>query len=316
MKKMKKSVSILLILVLSAAVFYLGVRLGSVKNPTPEIIEKLRLPRAALAFLVGACLSVSGAAVQGALKNPLASPFTLGVSSGASLGAAAVIFFSLNFFGEITLPLFGSFFAVGTIFLMVALTKTIDKTLESSTAVLMGMVLSLFISAAVSLIANISEDKYTQITRFAAGQIGRSPIQIAVLSALLFLCGGYIFSMHRPLDIMTFGDETSRAVGLDTPRAKSGILIAAAVLSGAAVSFCGVIGFVDLICPHIVRKIFGPSHKTLLPMSALVGGTFTVLCDLLARTVIPPAELPVGVITSLVGAPFFAAVFFGKRRRG
>jgi iron complex transport system permease protein len=311
---MKKSISIILIIVLSAAVFYLGVRFGSVKNPTPEIIEKLRLPRAALAFLVGACLSVSGAAVQGSLKNPLASPFTLGVSSGASLGAAVVIFFSLSILGEITLPLFGAVFAVGTMFLMVALTKTIDKTLESSTAVLMGMVLSLFISAAVSLIANISEDKYTQITRFAAGQIGRSPLQIAVLSALLIICGGYIFSMHRPLDIMTFGDETSRAVGLDTPRAKSGILIAAAVLSGAAVSFCGVIGFVDLICPHIVRKIFGPSHKTLLPVSALVGGTFTVLCDLLARTVIPPAELPVGVITSLVGAPFFAAVFFGRRK--
>jgi iron complex transport system permease protein len=311
---MKNKVKALIIIIAAAVICYLGVQFGSVKNPTPEIIEKLRLPRVALAFLVGAALSISGAAVQGTLRNPLASPFTLGVSSGASLGAAAVIFFGITIFGQMTSAVFGSVFAVLTMFFMVALTRRIDKNLESSTAVLMGMVLSLFISAGVSLLANISADKYTEISRFQAGQIGRNPVFIAAIAILLVIYGGYLTLHHRPLDIMTFGDEQSRALGLDTSRIKSGMLVAAAVLSGAAVSFCGVIGFVDLICPHIVRKIFGPAHKWVLPMSALTGGAFTVLCDLAARAVMPPAELPVGVITSLIGAPFFAAVFFWRKK--
>lgn len=287
-----------------------------VPQSSVSIIFSVRMPRVFLAFIVGAALSVSGAAVQSVLKNPLASPFTLGTSSGASLGASLVIVSGVTFMGTFSLAFAGLSSAIITMFFMIAFARRLDRSLQSSTVVLTGMVLSLFINAIVTLIANTADEKYKQLMKWQSGSFaGRGWEYDGIMLGVLALCMVVFMLKARELDILTFGDEQAQSIGLDTRRAKTLLLVLSAVLSGTAVSFAGVIGFVDLIAPHIARKLFGADHRTLIPMSAVTGGVFMVLCDLAARIVIVPNELPVGVVTALIGAPFFAFVFF-KRRTG
>lgn len=328
---------ILLNILLAAAALIIGVCAGSVFVPPSDVVKifgnalfragldgvpassvsiimTIRLPRVLLGFLTGAALSVCGTAVQSVLRNPLASPFTLGVSSGASLGAGIVIACELSFLGSFTLPFAGLVFGVAAMFLMVAFASKIDRTLQGSTVVLTGMVLSLFVNGIVSVMANAKDEKYKQIMKWQTGSFsGRKWEYVLILAVVLAACFSYFMLKSRELDILTFGDEQAQSAGVSTRREKALILLVTAVLSGTSVAFAGVIGFVDLISPHIARRIFGAEHRLLLPMSALIGGTFMVLCDLAARTVMPPNELPVGVVTSLIGAPFFARVFFGRR---
>lgn len=293
-----------------------GTSISGVNAAYVNIIWEIRFPRVVLGFLTGAALSVCGTTVQSVLKNPLASPFTLGVSSGASLGAGIVIAGELSFMGKFTLPFAGLVSGIAAMFLMVGFASKIDRTLQGSTIVLTGMVLSLFINGIVSLMANAKNEKYKQITKWQTGSFsGRKWDYVLMLAIVLAVC--FIYFMHRSceLDMLTFGDEQARGIGLNTKREKTVMLLVTAVLSGTAVAFAGVIGFVDLISPHIARRIFGAKHKLLLPMSAVLGGIFMVLCDLAARTLISPNELPVGVVTALIGAPFFAWVFFSKRKK-
>lgn len=293
-----------------------GIPLDGVPASYESIIMEIRFPRVILGFLTGAALSVCGVTVQSVLRNPLASPFTLGVSSGASLGAGLVIALELYFLGKFTLPAAGLVFGVAAMFLMVAFASKIDRTLQGSTIVLTGMVLSLFVNGIVTLMANAESDKYQQIMKWQTGSFsGRKWDYAAMLAAVLAVCFGFMLIRARDMDLLTFGDEQAGSIGLNTKTAKTSLMIVTAVLSGTAVAFTGVIGFVDLISPHIARKLFGAKHRVLLPMAAVVGGIFMVLCDLAARTVISPNELPVGVVTALLGAPFFAWVFFSKRKR-
>lgn len=295
---------------------FFGVPLPSdVTEGEVSIIAGIRLPRVVLSFIVGAAFSVSGAAVQSVLRNPLASPFTLGTSSGASLGASLVIVTGFSLFGSYSTAAGGAVFAVATMFIMVAFARRLDRSLQSSTVVLTGMVLSLFISAWVSLMATFSDERYRQLIKWQNGSFaGRGFGYSAVLLAVFAVCFTVFMIKSKQLDLLTFGDEQAMSIGVNTSAAKTILLVLASVLSGTAVAFAGVIGFVDLIAPHITRKIFGPKHKLLLPMTALVGGAFMTICDVAARTLAVPNELPVGVITSLIGAPFFAAVFFKRRR--
>lgn len=291
-----------------------GTGLDGVPDSSVSIIMTIRFPRVLLGFLTGAALSICGTAVQSVLRNPLASPFTLGVSGGASLGAGIVIACELTFLGRFTLPAAGLVFGVASMFLMVAFASKIDRTLQGSTIVLTGMVLSLFVNGIVSVMANAKDEKYKQIMKWQTGSFsGRKWEYVIILAAVLAVCLAYFLIKSRELDLLTFGDEQAQSAGVSTRREKAMILLVTAVLSGTAVAFAGVIGFIDLISPHVARRFFGAEHKLLIPMSALIGGTFMVLCDLAARTVIPPNELPVGVVTSLIGAPFFAWVFFKRR---
>ena len=339
MKGTKKIITAVTAVAASLAVIILGIAAGSIFVPPMQvvriignmlfgtsaegiseqyvsIIREIRFPSVLLGFLTGAALSVCGATVQSVLKNPLASPFTLGVSSGASLGAGIVIAGELTLFGSFTLPAAGLIFGIGTMFLMVAFASKIDRTLQGSTIVLTGMVLSLFINGIVSVMANAKNEKYKQIMKWQTGSFsGRNWDYTAILAVVFALCFIFMLTKARDMDILTFGDEQAKGVGLDVKAAKVSLLIASAVLTGTAVSFAGVIGFVDLVAPHIARRIFGAKHKMLLPMSAVIGGIFMVLCDLAARTVITPNELPVGAVTSLIGAPFFAFIFFKRRKR-
>lgn len=339
MKQLNTTAKITAVIICAAASLVIGICVGSVsvsplhifaavKNaffgapltedvPQSEvsIIAGIRLPRVVLSFIVGAAFSVSGAAVQSVLRNPLASPFTLGTSSGASLGASLVIVTGFSLFGSFSTAAGGAIFAVLTMFVMISFARRLDRSLQSSTVVLTGMVLSLFISAVVNLLANFSDEKYRQLMKWQNGSFaGRGFGYSAVLLAVFAVCFTVFMIRSKELDLLTFGDEQAQSIGVNTTRSKTVLLVLASVLSGTAVAFAGVIGFVDLIAPHVTRKIFGPRHKLLLPMTALVGGAFMTICDVAARTLTSPNELPVGVITSIIGAPFFAAVFFKRKR--
>ena len=294
-------------------------------SPLPEglpasysaMVLDMRLPRVLLAFLTGAVLAMSGAVTQSVLQNPLASPFGLGVSAGAGLGAASVIALGLAGagLGVFLLPTVSLSCALVTVFLAVFIAARLDRGMSNTTIILVGFVLSLFCSAVMDLMAT-SSPAYAQ--RIQLWQLGSFSMKewsavwvlapFAALGLLLFM------GFARELDVMTFGEEQAMAMGVDLRRIKRRLLAAVAVLTGAAVAFVGIIGFVDLIAPHIVRRWFGAAHRWALPASALFGGALLVLCDLAARTLTAPHEIPIGSITALLGAPFFLYVFFMGRK--
>ncbi|MCL2375826.1 MAG: iron ABC transporter permease [Defluviitaleaceae bacterium] len=279
------------------------------------IIWNLRLPRALLAFVVGGMLSVSGAIMQSTLRNPLASPFTMGVSSGASLGAALVIFSGIAFLPMLTLPTAGFVMGMATMVVAMFLASRIDGMMENNTIVLMGMVISLFINALTMLLMALQREFMQQIIIWQMGSVAmRDWPPIAILAPVLALGLFIALRYHREMDIMTFGEDTAKTLGVNLKRVKWTLLLTAALLSGSAISFVGIIGFVELIAPHIVRRIFGARHSLVIPLSAMMGGTIMVLADLVARTIMRPEELPIGIITALIGAPFFAYIYFAKRK--
>ena len=285
---------------------------------TASILWNLRMPRAIMAFLTGAALAVGGAVMQSVLRNPLASGYTLGVSSGASLTAAIAILtgFTLPFLGRYTLALCGFLGGLSTVFLAIGLATQFDKNLENTTVILTGMVLSLFVNAILTLVTAFSHEHLQQLVFWQMGSFsGQSWQNCGLLLALLVPCLLVLVRYGREMDLMTFGEEQALSAGVELTRVKLLLIAVAALLTGSAVAFVGVIGFVDLISPHVVRRIFGSNHRLVIPMSALFGGSFMVLADLLARTIVSPRELAVGAVTALVGAPFFASVYFGRRRR-
>ena len=284
---------------------------------TVSILWSIRFPRAVMAFLIGAALAASGTVMQSVLRNPLASSYTLGVSSGASLLAAIVIVtgFTLPVVGQYTLPLFGFLGGLGTVFLAMALSMRFSSSLENQTIILVGMVLSLFVNALLTLITALSADRLSQLVYWQMGSFSGQSWQNAGLVLPILLISLLILTRYsREMDLMTFGEEQALSAGVDLRRVKFILIALSALLTGTAVSLAGVIGFVDLIAPHVVRKIFGSNHRVVVPMSALFGGAFMVLADLVSRTILAPQELPVGAVTALIGAPFFAYIYFHRER--
>jgi iron complex transport system permease protein len=280
------------------------------------IIWDIRFPRAILAFLVGGALSVSGAVVQSILKNQLASPYILGVSSGASLGAGLVMLsaFTLPLVEGFTLPLAGFVFGLATVFFVVAFSTRLDKTLSNNTVILFGMVFSLFINALLTMLIALYREELKSLIIWQMGSFamrGWSSVKLLIPFMLIGTLG--VMRFTKEMDILTFGDEHAASAGVETKNIKSALLLLSTVLTGSAVALSGTIGFVDLISPHVSRRIVGSKHKALLPMSFFVGGTICIAADLIARTIVSPSELPVGAITALVGAPFFTYMYFKKR---
>lgn len=284
---------------------------------TVSILWSIRFPRAVMAFLTGAALAASGTVMQSVLRNPLASSYTLGVSSGASLLAAIVIVtgFTLPVIGQYTLPLFGFLGGLGTVFLAMALSMRFSRSLENQTIILVGMVLSLFVNALLTLITALSADRLSQLVYWQMGSFSGQSWQNAGLVLPILLISLLILTRYsREMDLMTFGEEQALSAGVDLRRVKFILIAISALLTGTAVSLAGVIGFVDLIAPHVVRRIFGSNHRVVVPVSALFGGAFMVLADLVSRTILSPQELPVGAVTALIGAPFFAYIYFHRER--
>ncbi|MCM3439473.1 FecCD family ABC transporter permease [Metabacillus halosaccharovorans] len=281
------------------------------------IIWNIRLPRVLLGFCVGASLSLAGAAFQGLLRNPLADPYTIGVSSGASLGAVFVIFFQFSIIGlgSFTLPVVAIISGFITLFLVFGLVKLSSRNLAIETIILAGIIVSAFIGAIVSLIISLSDrDSMTQIIYWLYGSVGmRSWTHVTLIIPFMALGTLILFANHRELNALALGEEAADHIGVDVRKRKIFILIGASLLTGAAVAVSGSIGFVGLVIPHLIRLITGPNHRHVLPLSMLAGGAFLILADLVCRTIIAPKEMPIGVITALIGAPVFALLLIRER---
>ena len=292
------------------------------RRPMPEgvsanIILNVRLPRVVNVALVGAALSLCGAAMQGLLRNPLADGSTLGVSSGASLGA--VLALALG----VTLPgtqlggtmLLAMAFAFLSLVLILSLAYALDRSLATNSIILIGVIFSMFASSVMSLIISFSGDKLRSITFWTMGSLsGTGFAHARVLAAALLVCGAVVLAHARELNAMAIGEDDARHVGVNVRRVKLTLMIAVSVLIGVCVSVGGTIGFVGLVVPHMARMIVGPNHGRLLPASMLAGAIFLLLCDLIARTLLRPIELSIGVVTSLVGAVAFVLIFYRTRR--
>jgi len=282
-----------------------------------SIVWMLRLPRVLLAFLVGGGLAVSGAVCQSILRNPLASPYILGVSSGASLGAGIIIVsgIAIPLLGGFTLPLTGFIFGLLTVFFVAAFSSRIDKSMSNNTIILCGMVLSLFLNAVLTTLSAFFSDDLRRIALWQMGSFAlRGWTYVWMLLPFLVIGTGGILLYTKEMDILSFGDDQAKSSGVETGSLRKKLLALCAVLTGASVALSGVIGFVDLIAPHAARRIIGSRHKHLIPMSFILGGSLMVCTDLVARTVVSPSELPVGAITALIGAPFFAWVYFRRKK--
>ncbi|MDR1949134.1 MAG: iron ABC transporter permease [Spirochaetaceae bacterium] len=280
------------------------------------IVWNLRFPRALLAFIVGGSLSMSGTVFQSILKNQLASPYILGVSSGASLGAGLIILtgFSLPFLGGFTLPAAGFIFGLGTVFLVIRFSSRLDNTLSNNTIILFGMVFSLFVNALLTTLSALYREELKNLLYWQMGSFALKGWSYVGLMLPFFILGTLgLIRYTREMDILTFGEEQAKSIGVDTRSIRQKLLIYSAILTGGAVALSGAIGFVDLIAPHLARKITGSNHAYVLPMAFFIGGSLLVVTDLIARTVVSPSELPVGAITAIIGAPFFAWVYFKKR---
>ena len=297
-----------------------GARLPEHISPSQvSILWSIRLPRVLMAFFVGGALSVSGAVMQSVLQNPLASSYTLGVSSGASLGASIALAFlgGVPVLGSLSMPVFGFAFGLGTVLLVIAISSRLDYNVQSSTIILFGMVISLFVNALLTLVESLNHEYMQRILMWQMGSFsGRRWFHVEIVAPVAVIGLVFLACFHRELDILSFGDEQSMALGVNSRVIKRVLLVVASLMTGAAVCFSGTIGFVDLITPHMVRKVYGASHWLLLPLSLLYGGSFMVIADTVARTIISPREIAVGAVTALIGAPFFIWLYFRKRDAG
>ncbi|MBD7943400.1 MULTISPECIES: FecCD family ABC transporter permease [Psychrobacillus] len=314
-----------------AVAIWLGVSVGSVKVPistlwdtgtdaiATNIVWKIRMPRVILAGLVGASLAIAGAAFQSLLKNPLADPYTLGVSSGASVGAVATLFFGISvpFLGMFTLPVFSMVGALVTMLIVISFARLVDRAMKMETIILTGIIFSSFLGSVISLMIALTGEELRQIIGWLLGSVsmrGWSYVQMAlpfmVIGSLL------LWLNRRELNAMLFGEERAQHLGVDVKKRKMMILIGGSMLTGTAVSVSGTIGFVGLVVPHMTRLLFGSDNRHVLPLSFINGASLLIICDLVSRTIISPTELPIGVITAFIGAPVFAFIFFRQRKKG
>ena len=281
---------------------------GTGTGMSATIVFSVRLPRV---------LCVALAAMQGLLKNPLADGSTLGVSSGASLGAVISIAFGITLPG---IPLAGTMsmamlFAFLSLVVILGLAYRLDGSLSTGTIILIGVIYSMFVSSVLSLVITFAPDKVQSITFWTMGSLaGRGYVHVLVLLGALVVFGGVLFGCARELNAFAVGEDNARHIGVNVRRVKLTVMIAVSALIGVCVSVGGTIGFVGLVTPHMVRLITGPNHRRLLPASAFGGAIFLMLCDLLARTLFEPRELPVGVVTSFIGSILFVVIFIRTRR--
>lgn len=284
-----------------------------------SIIVFVRLPRVLCVALVGASLSLCGGAMQGLLRNPLADGSTLGVSSGASLGAILAIAFGITIPG---LPIGGTvimamLFAFMSLVLILSLSYRLDFSLSTNTIILMGVIFTMFANSIISLIITFSGEKLKSIMFWTMGSLAGSSYQNAlILFIALAVFGTLILRFAKELNAFAIGEDNARHVGVNVKKVKFAVLISVSALIGVCVSIGGTIGFVGLVIPHMTRMIVGPNHKRLLPISLFLGATFLMLADLLGRVMLNPLELPIGVVTSFIGSITFVIIFYQSRKAG
>ncbi|MBD1370801.1 iron ABC transporter permease [Hazenella sp. IB182357] len=279
------------------------------------IIWQIRLPRVLLAALVGASLALAGVIYQGLLKNPLADPFVLGVSSGAALGAAIAIWigWGINWLGQWHVPTYA--FVGACLALLMVLKLGQGPYIKSESFILAGVVIQAFLGAVLTFVLSITpENLFRRIQFWLMGSLSfRNWEHLFVLS--IVLCIGFIVALiySRELNLFLLGTRSAAHLGVSVNMIYWGLLLLASVITGAAVAVSGTIGFVGLAIPHMIRLVTGADHRKLIPLATLSGAIFLVWCDYIARTVLSPIEIPLGVITAFFGAPFFA--FLLKKRQ-
>jgi iron complex transport system permease protein len=284
---------------------------------TGRSIFLLRLYRVLNGFAVGAALSCAGAVLQALLRNPLAEPYVIGVSSGAGLGSAIAMISGFTAISSVVLPFTAFTFALATLAIVYVLADTAGR-LSIYGLVLSGVIVSSICSSLLmSIIALSQSDEIHNIMWWLLGNLEISSRPLFIMSAVIIAAGSTgIWLLAPELNALSLGREMAHHVGVRTRLAISAGLILATLVTAAAVSISGLIGFVGLIVPHIVRTFTGPDHRKLIPATALTGGLFLALCDAVGRIVMAPRELPVGVVTALVGGPFFIAILRGRRKKG
>ena len=299
------------------AIWHAIFRLEPVEGISMPIIVSVRLPRVLCVALTGAALSLAGGVMQGLLRNPLADGSTLGISSGASLGAVLSLAFGINLpwiSGGGTMVM-AILFAFLSLILILGLAYKLDYSLSTNTIILIGVIFSMFASSINSLVVTFAGEKVKNIMFWTMGSLaGSSYEQALILLATLIVCGGVLLHYARELNAFAIGEDNARHIGIDVRRVKLIVMIAVSVLIGVCVSIGGTIGFVGLVIPHMIRMVVGPNHKRLLPASMFAGAFFLMLADLLSRTLLNPRELPIGVVTSFVGSIVFVYIFYRSRK--
>ncbi|MCT7356377.1 iron ABC transporter permease [Streptomyces sp. 15-116A] len=302
--------------VLASVLHRIGLGGTELDRIAESVLWNVRFPRIVLALLVGASLGCAGALMQGVFGNPLAEPGVIGVSSGAAVGAVAAIALGLNFLGTWTVPALAFFAGLATVLLVYAMARSGGRT-EVVTLILTGIAVNAFAGALIGLFLFFADTAaINQITFWQLGSLSQAtwPKVLAVLPcAALGLAVAPLYA--RRLDLLALGERPARHLGVDVERLRIVLVLVIALLTAAAVSVSGIIGFVGLVVPHLLRMAAGPGHRFLLPGSALLGALVLLAADLTARTVAEPAELPLGVLTALLGSPFFFWLLRRTRRR-
>lgn len=291
---------------------------NDVLKTTSVILLQVRLPRVFLGFLVGVCLASVGVALQALLRNPLADPYVLGVSSGAALGVAVAVLFGIGttVLAFSLLPVCGFLGGLVALLVVYRMAATYDR-LPIHSVLLAGVILNAIFSALIMFITSIMEpNRSFGMMAWLMGSL-TAPAYPALAALSVYLLAGLflLFKQVRVLNILALGEEPARSLGIDTERAKRVIFLVSALLTGAVVSVSGMIGFIGMIIPHAVRLVIGADHRLLLPASALVGGIFLMVADTMARTFFVPSEVPVGIITALAGGPFFVYLLVWRKDR-
>jgi iron complex transport system permease protein len=274
----------------------------------PVVVFDVRLPRILSAAIVGAGLAISGVVFQGILLNPLADPYTLGVSAGAAFGASLAILLNIGFMGTASVPLFAFVGAVGTLLFVMYLSAS-SGGVSSTNLILSGIIVAAILSAGISFLKYIADEQVSVIIFWLMGSFGSKTWADVGLAFLFVGCGFLIFMFFaRDLNLMSLGDRTASSLGVDTKRVTLALLVTASLIAAICVSVSGIIGFVGLLVPHMMRLLTGPDNRRLIPISLLAGAILLLAADTITRAVLP-SEIPIGVLTALIGGPFFCYIF-------
>jgi iron complex transport system permease protein len=312
--------SSLLILLLGFAIV-LGISLGSTDSGIKDIFQNLlgtkepdsmlytiiweiRFPRVLLAALVGAALSLGGLVFQALLRNPLAEPYILGISGGSAIGAIIGILLGLSRFPGVTLTAFTG--SIATLLLILAMSSG-QTILKKDALLLSGVMVNAFCAAVIMFLVSITQDsRLHNIIFWLMGDLSLGDMKhVGILAATLLPCFFLVFWLSNPMNLLLMGKEMAQTLGVNIKAVTFTLLVATSFMVSATVSYCGLVGFVGLVMPHMLRLVFGPDHRVLVPACVFGGGTYMVFCDLLARTLPKQGEMPVGVITAMIGAPLF-----------
>jgi len=286
---------------------------SNVESSVPYVVMDVRLPRILTAALVGAGLALSGVIYQGILLNPLADPYTLGISSGAAFGASLALLANLTLWSQFSTPLFAFAGAIATLFIVMRL-STFNGLISAQTLILSGVIVGAILSAGISFMKYLADEQVAIIIFWLMGSFGASTWN-GVLLLLITVSFGLSITLYfsRDLNIMSLGKRSSDSLGVETAKIRKILLISASFVTAICVALTGIIGFIGLIVPHLMRYIVGPDNRKLLPASALAGAILLLIADTITRAVLP-MEVPIGVLTALIGGPFFCIIFRQKQK--